>query len=139
LTVDNERRGRRQSPAVGRARQKPGDSTAAFFDDLATREREPLLDNAKGTTRFDIVHRGKTARWFVTIDNGAVSVSQRNASADCVVRADKALFDQLAEGKKNAVAAVLRGDLAIEGDWRLLVRMQRLFPGKRRSRARRTR
>jgi len=32
----------------------------------------------------------------------------------------------------NAVAAVLRGDLEVEGDWRLLVRMQRLFPGRRR-------
>jgi putative sterol carrier protein len=124
---------------VARVGQRSTDPTTAFFDDLAAREREPLLDNARGTTRFDIVDRRKTARWFVTIDNGAVSVSQRTKSADCVVRADKALFDELASGKKNAVAAVLRGDLAVEGDWRLLVRMQRLFPGKRRSRARRTR
>ena len=29
----------------------------------------------------------------------------------------------------NPVAAVLRGELAIEGDWRLLVLVQRLFPG----------
>jgi hypothetical protein len=26
---------------------------------------------------------------------------------------------------------VLRGDLQVEGDWRLLVRMQRLFPSPR--------
>jgi putative sterol carrier protein len=122
-----------QSPVVGQARERPTDPTASFFDALAARGREPLLGNAKCIVRFDVVDRGKTERWFVTIDNAALSVSRRNASADCVVRADKALFDQLATGKKNAVAAVLRGDLAVEGDWRLLVRVQRLFPGRRRT------
>ena len=29
---------------------------------------------------------------------------------------------------------MLRGDLAVDGDWRLLVRIQRLFPGKGRAR-----
>ncbi len=47
------------------------------------------------------------------------------------MRADKAVFDKVASGRLNAVAAVLRGDLQVEGDWRLLVRMQRLFPGRR--------
>jgi hypothetical protein len=30
----------------------------------------------------------------------------------------------------NGVAAVLRGDVTVDGDWRLLVRLQRLFPGR---------
>ena len=45
----------------------------------------------------------------------------------CVVRADKGVFDRVASGRLNAVAAVLRGDVVVEGDWRMLVRMQRLF------------
>ena len=72
----------------------------------------------------------KTRRWFVTVDGGNIAVSSRGAEADCVVRADKAVFDKVVSGRLNAVAAVLRGDLEVDGDWRLLVRMQRLFPGR---------
>lgn len=121
---------------MGRTRKKPTNTTDAFFEALAERGHVRLLDNAKGTARFDIVDGRKVHRWFVTVDNGEVSVSRRNEPADCVIRADKTLFAQIAAGRKNAVAAVLRGDLAIDGDWRLLVRMQRLFPGKRGSRSR---
>jgi hypothetical protein len=34
------------------------------------------------------------------------------------------------------VAAVLRGDLEVFGDWRMLVRLQRLFPSPPRRRRR---
>ena len=123
---------------MGRARKTPTDPTGAFFDALAARARVPLLDNTKGTARFDIVSGRKTDRWLLAIDNGKLSVSRRNDSADCVIRVDRALFEQLVAGRKNAVAAVLRGDLAVDGDWRLLVRIQRLFPGKGRARRRTT-
>ena len=39
------------------------------------------------------------------------------------------MFEGLAAGRLNAVTALLRGDLVADGDWRLLVRLQRLFPG----------
>jgi hypothetical protein len=45
------------------------------------------------------------------------------------VRADKALFDAMAVGEVNALAAYLRGELALEGDPELLVLVQRVFPG----------
>ncbi len=121
---------------MGRTRKKSTNTTDAFFEALAERGHVRLLDNAKGTARFEIVDGRKVHRWLVTVDNGEISVSRGNGSADCVIRADKTLFAQIAAGRKNAVAAVLRGDLAIDGDWRLLVRMQRLFPGKRGSRSR---
>jgi predicted lipid carrier protein YhbT len=118
------------------------DPTAAFFEELASRGHEPLLQKAKGSARFDIVDRRTTLRWHVSLEKGDIKVSRRNVAADCVIRADKALFDQVASGKENAVAAVLRGDLRVEGDWRMLVRIQRLFPSSasaRRSAARRKR
>ena len=48
--------------------------------------------------------------------------------ADCVVRGDKALFDGIAGGEVNAMAALLRGALTFQGDPELLVRLQRVFP-----------
>jgi putative sterol carrier protein len=114
------------------------DPTTRFFEALAAREHEPLLRKATGCTRFDLVSGRKTDRWFVAVDKGDIAVTRQGSEAQCVVRAEKAVFDKVAAGKLNAVAAVLRGDLEIEGDWRLLVRMQRLFPGPRAARRRKT-
>jgi hypothetical protein len=115
------------------------DPTERFFDAVAAYGYSPLLRKADGTTRFEIVDGKRTSRWFVTVAKGHMTVSRRGVGdPDCAIRADKALFEKIATGKVNAVAAVLRGDLAIEGDWRLLVWMQRLFPGQRRPRRART-
>lgn len=108
------------------------DPVERFFADLASREHEPLLRKASGSTRFDVVDGGRTRRWLMTVDDGDITVRKGNGTAACVVRADKAVFDRIVAGRMNAVAAVLRGDLEVEGDWRLLVRVQRLFPGRRR-------
>ena len=68
---------------------------------------------------------------------GDLAVSRQKLRADCVVSADKSLFDDIASGKTNAMAALLRGAMSIEGDIQLMVLFQRLFPGPPRSRKRR--
>jgi putative sterol carrier protein len=106
------------------------DATAEFFNELGARGHDPALTKARGTLRFDITDRGKRAsHWLVTIEKGDVAVSRRNADAECVVRADKALFDGMARGEAHPVAAVLRGSVGAEGDLGLFVLFQRLFPG----------
>ena len=112
----------------------PTDPTERFFAELAAREHEPLLRKASGSMRFEIVDGRRTRRWLVAVERGDVTVHPGGGDASCVVRADKSVFDRVASGRLNGVAAVLRGDLQVEGDWRLLVRMQRLFPGPRRRR-----
>jgi putative sterol carrier protein len=110
------------------------DATAEFFDALAERQHEPLLEKATGTVRFDLKDRRKTDRWLVTVVKGDLKVSRQNLRADCVVTADKSLFDGIASGKTNAMAALLRGAMSVEGDVQLLVLFQRLLPGPSRSR-----
>lgn len=112
------------------------DPTARFFAELATRTDEPLLRKATGVTQFEIVDGRIVRRWLIEVDEGKISVRKGSGAAACVVRADKAVFDKIAAGKLNAVAAVLRGDLAVKGDWRILVRVQRLFPSPPRRKAR---
>jgi putative sterol carrier protein len=108
--------------------------TDRFFSELATRAHDPLLRKASGSVRFDIVDGRRTRRWLVRVAKGDIVVTPGGGDATCVIRADTALFDKIVSGRLNAVAAVLRGDLVVEGDWRLLVRMQRLFPGSPRRR-----
>jgi putative sterol carrier protein len=111
------------------------DPTERFFAELAGRGHEPLLRKASGATRIEVVDGKRTRRWLVVVDEGDISVSRANGEATCVIRAPKAVFDRIVSGRMNAVAAVLRGDVTVAGDWRLLVRLQRLFPGRRPKRA----
>ena len=110
------------------------DRTAEFFGELGQRGHEPLLEKATGTVRVDLADGERTDRWLVSLRKGDVVVSRRNAAADCILRADKTLFDGMVSGDVNAIAAVLRGALTLEGDVGLLVLFQRLFPGPREGR-----
>lgn len=105
-----------------------GDETATFFEDLRRRGHDPLLARTEGTIRFDLLDDGKLGHWLVKLDRGAVAVSRRRGRADCVARAEKALFDAFARGDANAMTALLRGELTFDGDPELLVRFQRLLP-----------
>lgn len=107
--------------------------TDEFFEELRRRGHEPLLAATTGTIRFDLGHatNGGESR-SVSIGRGDVRVSDEGddgAAADCVVRTDRALFDAIASGRANAMAAMLRGALSVDGDVELLVLFQRLFPG----------
>jgi len=113
------------------------DSTPAFFEALGKRGHVPLLEKITGTVRFEIVDGKRVERWLLTVDKGDVAVSRKNVRADCTLRADKAVFEQLGSGKMNAMAATLRGDIAIDGDSSLLVPFQRLLPGPPRRHRRR--
>ncbi len=116
--------------ATGTAtRMTKGNATEAFFDALASRGHEPLLQNASGTLRFDLVDGKAVEHWSVAIKKGNVSVSHKEAKADAVVRLDRDLFDRIVSGRENATAAALRGVLVPEGDLGLVLSFQRLFPG----------
>jgi putative sterol carrier protein len=104
------------------------DATADFFEGLSKRGPEPLLGNTKATIRFDIADGGRIDHWLLGIDDGRLDVSQDAGGADCIISVKKDAFDRVATGQTNAMASFLRGALEVDGDPRLLVRVQRLFP-----------
>jgi putative sterol carrier protein len=104
------------------------DATADFFDELSKRGQEPLLGKVRATVRFDIVDGGRTDRWLLAIKDGALDVSRGDGEADCIITAGKADFELLATGRRNPMAALLRGAMTADGNPRLLIRVQRLFP-----------
>jgi putative sterol carrier protein len=111
------------------------DPTEAFFDDLARRGNEPLLERATGTIRFDLEDRKTTTHWYVTLKKGAVDVSHKRSAADAVIRLDSALFEGMATGRVNAMSALIRGAVAVEGDLGLMMTFQRIFPSPPRRRS----
>jgi len=113
------------------------DATAEFFDALSQSDHEPLLEKAKGTVSFELTNGTRVECWLVTLENGDVNVSRKNAKADCTVRVNKDLFEAIAAGQANAMAAFLRGEVAIDGDMELMALFQRVFPGPPTKRPRR--
>jgi putative sterol carrier protein len=105
------------------------DPIAEFFHALRSRGHEPLVRDATATVRFDITQGKQTDRWCLGINQGDLQVSSGDCEADCVVGADRSLFNGLISGEVNAMAAMLRGELTVSGDPDLLVLCQRLFPG----------
>jgi putative sterol carrier protein len=103
------------------------DATTEFFHGLEARGHEPSLAKVSASLRFDLTN-GRTARWLVSINKGDIAVSRGNGQADCVVRADRRLFDRIASGEASPVTAFLRGVMEVEGDRQLLVLFRRLLP-----------
>ena len=64
-------------------------------------------------------------------------MSHGNGEAETVVKADEALFHRLVSGEQNAMAALLRGTVDVEGRVQLLAQFQRLLPGPPKRRRRR--
>lgn len=100
-----------------------------FLTELGRRGYEPLLSAATGTIRFDVHRGGRTEYRLVRVDRGKVSVTKGKGKAEAVVDADGDLLDEIVTGRLNAMAAVLRGALHVEGDPELLIQLQRTFPG----------
>jgi len=111
------------------AHMEPADGIVEFFEELGRAEHEPLLAKVTGRVRFDLVEAGRPDRWLVAVDKGHSTVVHKGGPADCMVRADRALFERLCRGEANAMAAVLRGALVCSGDVELLLAIQRIFPG----------
>jgi len=105
------------------------DQATEFFDGLAKRGHEPLLNSVSGTLRFDLADGPGANRWYVRVKKGDIAVGHDDLPADVVVSLDRDLFLGMVEGKVNAMAAVLRGEVGLEGDLGLVVSFQRLFPG----------
>ena len=96
----------------------------AFFDDLATRPNEPLLHQVTGTLEWNVEGAG---RWWVSINRGALRISQSPHQADCIASCSAETFMAIVSGERNLVAAAFRGDLTASGDLALGLSFQRLL------------
>jgi putative sterol carrier protein len=105
------------------------DPTVEFFDRLARRGHERLLEEATGTIRFDLADDRGSEHWFLTIGQGDVRVSREEREVDCVVRTSRAIFDRLVRGDENIYAGWARNEVRLEGDAALARLFQRILPG----------
>ena len=72
--------------------------------------------------RFEVVDGRKTDRWLVRVDKGDVDVKHRGGEADCVIRADRKIFEGMATGRVNGFGSLPASRRAIDSpacspDW----------------------
>jgi putative sterol carrier protein len=99
-----------------------------YFDALARQGFQPALRHIGAAVRTDLVHDDRTDHWMVRIDHGRMSVSREDGDADCVIRTDEETFGRIVTGEVNALAALMRGMVLIEGDEELILALQRTLP-----------
>ena len=107
------------------------DATDEFFDELERHGHEPMLNRLSGTLRWDIVDGDRTDHRLVEIVHGDIRVTRSDLPADCVITAERAVCNDVITGRTSALAALLRGAAAVEGDRELMVLAQRLFRRQR--------
>ena len=103
-------------------------TTQRFFEGLADEAARPVLGAARGSIRFDLRDGRRTDHWRVELGRDGTAVSRSDAPADCIVKVEASVFEDLVGGRQSPMPAMLRGLVAVEGDPELLVRFQRVFP-----------
>jgi hypothetical protein len=103
--------------------------TEKFFDELVRCGYKHPLRKVTGSIRFDIEHDQRIDHWFVLITKGDIRVSREKRDADAILCTDEAFFDRMARGEAEPLEAWLRNDVTSEGRFRLIVLLERLFPG----------
>jgi len=100
--------------------------TRDFFAKLAE-QHQPLPAGLTGLMRFDLADGERTEHWYLAIRKGDITVSHNGPEPDCTVGTELATFEAIVTGKMNAMAAVLRGAVEIEGRFALMTAVQRFF------------
>jgi putative sterol carrier protein len=102
------------------------ESAREFFEDLGRRAARGSgrTRGLTATYRFDVDEVGS---WRVVIDDGAVSVEESDADADCVIQASEKTLLEIVNGKRNPMGALLMGKVKLTGDAGLAMRLRDLF------------
>jgi len=127
------------------------DPITFFFDGLAAPGHVATFERESATLRFDVDEpdaerdeHGRSRRtqkrsatpglvhedhWYLTINNGDVTVTRQVEQADTVVHMSRPDLEAMVTGRLNAQAALLRGLMTCEGSMGALMIFQRCLPG----------
>ena len=95
-----------------------------FFDALPGKVDPDKTAGMNNSYVFDIEGAGA---WTVSVVDGAVSVAEGAAEADCRLSASEETLMKIASGEANATTAYMTGKLKIKGDMGAALKLQKLF------------
>ncbi|MGV9213131.1 SCP2 sterol-binding domain-containing protein [Micromonospora sp. RB23] len=103
-------------------------ATSDFFERLAAACQDPRFSKVCGSVRFDISDGDDLEQWLLVIDHGKLQVSQSGDAASTVIKVSAQVAESMARGEVNGLAAIERGEILVDGDLSLALRIGRLFP-----------
>ncbi|WFE49270.1 SCP2 sterol-binding domain-containing protein [Micromonospora sp. WMMD1155] len=106
-----------------------GATAEQYLRQLDAGRRPDLPETTAGTLRLDVRGDGFTDHWYLTVADQHVRVTRSADDADLVVRADRWVFDRMVNGELHPGAAMLRNELTMRGEMRLLLVLRRIFAG----------
>ena len=101
-------------------------SAREFFQDLTARTAGGS-ERTRGLTasyRFDVDGAGS---WRVDVDDGAVTVTESDAAADCVIGVSEEVLLGIVSGRQSPMGAFLMGRIRVDGDAGLAMRLRDLL------------
>ncbi|WFE40869.1 SCP2 sterol-binding domain-containing protein [Micromonospora sp. WMMD998] len=105
-------------------------SADAFFDQLSAMGYDTRLGKVCGSVRIDIRGDGGLRHWRLDIDRGHLRVSHDAGPASTVITTSERTAEAMAAGGMNGLAAIARGEILVDGDLALALRIGRLFPSR---------
>ncbi|MEU8301676.1 SCP2 sterol-binding domain-containing protein [Micromonospora sp. NPDC048909] len=103
-------------------------ATSDFFERLTVAGQDQRLGNVSGSVRFDIRDGDRVEQWQLDIDHGRMRVTRDGGPATTVIRVSAQVAEAMARGEVNGLAAITRGEILVDGDLALALRIGRLFP-----------
>ena len=100
------------------------DSVQDFFANLADRADASKTAGMTNSYVFDIEGAGQ---WTVSVDDGAVTVTEGTGDADATISASEETFAKIVAGEQNPTSAYMTGKLKIKGDMGAAMKLQKLF------------
>jgi len=98
------------------------ESAEQFFAELGAKPDSRAAD-LTASYRFDIDGAGS---WRVDVDGGAVTVTESQDAADCIIATDEKTFLGVVNGQQNPMGAFMTGKIRVEGDMGLALGLRDL-------------
>ena len=99
-------------------------SAREFFETLPGRVSPQNAQALDASYRFDVEGAGS---WRVEPGNESLAVTESQAPADCVIRADEETFLRIVRGEQSPMSAYMTGKVKVEGDLGLALRLRDVF------------
>jgi putative sterol carrier protein len=99
-------------------------SAREFFEGLADRIDPEQAARLDGSYRFDVEGAGS---WRLEVNGDRAVVTESDAPADCVIRADEGTFLRIVNGEQSPMGAYMTRKVKVEGDVGLALRLRDVF------------
>jgi len=100
------------------------ESVQDFFANLPSRADASKTAGMTNSYVFDIEGAGQ---WVVSVDDGAVTVTEGEGDADVTISTSQETFEKIVAGEQNPTSAYMTGKLKIKGDMGAAMKLQKLF------------